>query len=172
VAVGTYEIRADIPSGGPIEAVASFTVTQPVPSWVATIIFKIDAIEAKLDSGGTFYTFVNNWFTGLDTKINAIKAKTDALPTMNSGAGSQTLAAGASITIVPNGTTPLLGTLCIQSNGTGYDVDVYTGTTWITVVESGAVNASYPVSGFGLRIHNDTTASRTVTYVVVYQQQP
>jgi hypothetical protein len=144
---------------------------------ITIILTAIEKIEAKLDSEVFGLAAIKIAidaidFSGLEDKIDAIAAKVDTLPTLDSDTGSPTLAAGASVTIVPSGATPLLGTLSIQSNGTGYDVDVYTGTGWITIVESGARNASYPVSGFGLRIVNDTTYSRTVTFVVVYQQGP
>jgi len=241
--VGVTNIDDDLPGGGTDILAAIQDIEDKLDSGVfgleaikdaidaidiSGLTTKIDAIEDKLDIGGTFYTFVDDWFTtiggyvdtevaailaavdtevaaikantdtivwaditaikgyvdtevaailaAVDTEVAAIKAKTDTLPTLNSSAGSQTLAAnGGSVTIVALGTTPLLGTLSIQSNGTngtGYDVDVYTGTTWITVVESGALKAAYPVSGFGLRITNDTTAQKIVTYVVVYHKGP
>jgi hypothetical protein len=187
VEVDTYPVQADIPTGGAVEASATFTVITegPRPDWVTTIITKIDAIAAKLDApNGTFYTFVKDWFMTIEGKLDnttygleAIKNAIDDIEVggggLASSAWSQTLAAGASIPIVPSGTTPILGTLSIQSTGTGYDVDVfYTGTTWITIVESGARNASYPLSGFGLRIVNDTRYSMIVTYAVVYHKGP
>ena len=40
---------------------------------------KLNAIEAKLDAGGTFYTFVNDWFTTIGGKLDAIKTKTETI---------------------------------------------------------------------------------------------
>jgi len=115
-------VLADIPTGGTIEASASFAVTPP-PS------------------------------PGL---------------LLGSARGEIILAAGMSVEVLIPGAIPFMGTIGIQSTGLRYDVDIWTTTAWSTVVEAGARNASYAVSGFGLRISNDTTESMTVSYVIVY----
>jgi hypothetical protein len=61
-----------------------------------------------------------------------------------------------------------MGTIGIQSTGLRYNVDIWNVTIWTTVVAAGARYASYPVSGFGLRITNDTITTMTISYVVVY----
>ena len=115
-------MRADIPSGGIVEASASFTVTAaPSPALL-----------------------------------------------LSSATGTIILAPGVSVDVLTPGASPFMGTLGIQSTGLRYDVDIWTGAAWSTVVEAGARNASYPVSGFGVRITNDTTTTITVSYVVVY----
>lgn len=98
--------------------------------------------------------------------------------------GSQTINKGASYTIIlpapqPVGAPPppyYLGTLGIYSTAAGYSVDVHTGTEWISVVTSGSTNASYPVSGVGLRITAPNAAnspsSITVKYVFVSVPTP
>jgi hypothetical protein len=88
-----------------------------------------------------------------------------------SAIGDIILTPGMSVEILPPGAIPFMGTICIQSTGLRYDVDIWTTTSWCTVVEAGARNASYAVSGFGLRLNNDTSASITVSYVVVYMRQ-
>ncbi len=122
---GIFQLRADIPFGGNIEASASFTIT-PAPS------------------------------PGLS---------------LSSAIGDIILTPGMSVEILPPGSSPFMGTICIQSTGLRYDVDIWTTTIWSTVVEAGARNASYAVSGFGLRLNNDTSESITVSYVVVYLRQ-
>ncbi|MFA4917385.1 MAG: GEVED domain-containing protein, partial [Syntrophales bacterium] len=121
-APGVYQIKADIPGGGSIEASASFVVIQP-PS---------------------------------------------AAVLLGSAQGEIILAPGASVNILTPGTAPFTGTISIESTGLRYHVDVWNGTAWMTVVKAGSRNASYAVSGFGLRISNGTTTSMTVGYVVVY----
>jgi hypothetical protein len=166
------------------------TVVQEIWDEVTALDFsgletKIDAIKAELDSSTYGLSAIKTEIHAIELKLDdpdhglvVIKTAIDDIEVggggLASSARSLTLAAGASVPIVPSGTTPILGTLSIQSTGTGYDVDVYTGTTpeSITVVESGARNASYPVSGFGLRIVNDTRYSMIVTYVVVYHSAP
>ena len=174
--VTNIEAKLDNPTYG---LAAIKAAIDAMASGLTGIKDEVHAIELKLDSPDFGLAAIKSAIDVIKTKTDAIdisglETKIDTLPTMNSSAGSQTLAATASVTIVAQGTTPLLGTLSIRSTGTGYDVDVYTGADygWITVVESGARNAPYPVSGFGLRIHNDTAYSRTVTYVVVYHQGP
>jgi hypothetical protein len=66
VPAGTYNIRADIPPGPPLEASAPIVVAAP---GFAALMAAIQDIEAKLDPGGAFYTFVNNWFTFIDNKL-------------------------------------------------------------------------------------------------------
>jgi hypothetical protein len=82
-------------------------------------------------------------------------------------------------TTTGRGATPppyYLGTLGIYSTAAGYSVDVHTGTEWISVVTSGSTNASYPVSGVGLRITAPNAAnspsSITVKYVFVSVPTP
>jgi hypothetical protein len=66
VPAGTYNIRADIPPGPPLEASAPIVVAAP---GFAALMAAIQDIEAKLDPGGAFYTFVNNWFTTINNKL-------------------------------------------------------------------------------------------------------
>ena len=66
VPAGTYNIRADIPPGPPLEASAPIVVAAP---GFAALMAAIQDIEAKLDPGGAFYTFVNNWFTIINNKL-------------------------------------------------------------------------------------------------------
>jgi hypothetical protein len=220
VAAGTYNIRADVPSGGAVEASASFVVVVPVAAITLTpttgnpgtvinitgsnfavntagnIWFDSDG-DSILDPGENFIA-VTTTATGtipgattlsapsvaalnysvradipVGTPVEAsaifqVTAAPPAVPQIFSVSGTANLAAGASVNIVAPAATPFFGTLSIQSTRANYDVDVvYTGTAWITVVETGALNASYSVSGFGLRISNDTTAAMTVTYVFV-----
>ncbi len=120
-----YKVLGDIPTGGTVEASASFAVTPP-PS------------------------------PGL---------------LLGSVRGEIILAPGIIVEVLAPGALPFMGTMGIQSTGLRYDVDIWTTTAWSTVVEAGVRNASYSVSGFGLRINNDTTESMTVTYVIVYLRQ-
>ncbi|MFQ5821162.1 MAG: hypothetical protein ACE5I5_14310, partial [Candidatus Heimdallarchaeota archaeon] len=48
-----------------------------VNTWFTTIDGEVDAIETKLDLGGSFYTFVNDWFTTIDGEVDAIETKLD-----------------------------------------------------------------------------------------------
>jgi hypothetical protein len=125
VAPQVYQVLGDIPTGGTVEASASFAVTPP-------------------PSAGLL---------------------------LGSARGEIILAPGMSVEVLVPGVTPFMGTIGIQSTGLRYDVDIWTTTAWSTVVEAGARNASYAVSGFGLRISNDTTESMTVSYVIVYLRQ-
>jgi hypothetical protein len=122
VPLGTYQVRADIPGGGTVEASASFTLTQPPEQAVS----------------------------------------------LSSAIGDGILASGDSVEVLSPDTLPFMGTIGIQSTGLRYDVDIWTGTSWNTIVEAGARNASYSVSGLGLRISNDTTETMTVSYMLVY----
>jgi hypothetical protein len=84
VPAGTYNIRADIPPGSPLEDSAPIVVAAPGFAALMAAISEVsaklgtfgpgetvksllDAIEAKLDPGGAFYTFVDNWFTTIIT---------------------------------------------------------------------------------------------------------
>ena len=87
---------------------------------------------------------------------------------LSSAIGDIILAPSTFVDVLAPGTLPFMGTIGIQSTGLRYHVDVWTGTVWNTVVGAGARNVSYPVSGFGLRITNDTTTTMTVSYVFVY----
>jgi hypothetical protein len=86
VAAGTYFIRVDIPPGSPIEASAPVVVAAPgfaaLMAAISDVSAKLgtfgpgetvksllDDIETKLDPGGAFYTFVNNWFTTINNKL-------------------------------------------------------------------------------------------------------
>jgi hypothetical protein len=120
-----YQVRADIPTGGSVEASASFSVSPP-PS------------------------------PGL---------------LLGSARGEIILAPGMSVEVLATGSIAFMGTIGIQSTGLRYDIDIWTTIAWSTVVEAGTRNASYSVSGFGLRISNDTTESMTVSYVIVYLRQ-
>ncbi|MGD0353801.1 MAG: IPT/TIG domain-containing protein, partial [Dehalococcoidia bacterium] len=122
IAAGVYQVLADIPSGGSVEAAASFTVVLPPSPGVL----------------------------------------------LGSARGDIILAPGVSVDIITPSTLPFMGTIGIQSTGLRYNVDVWNVTIWTTVVAAGARYASYPVSGFGLRINNDTTTTMTISYVVVY----
>lgn len=55
---------------------------QSIESTIADLQTEVDAIEAKLDPGGAFSVFVENWFTTIQTAIanaqNAIVAEIDA----------------------------------------------------------------------------------------------
>ena len=66
VPAGTYNIRADIPPGPPLEASAPIVVAAP---GFAALMAAIMDIEAKLDPGGAFYTFVNNGFTTINNNL-------------------------------------------------------------------------------------------------------
>jgi len=121
----SYQVRADIPTGGSVEASASFSVSPP-PS------------------------------PGL---------------LLGSARGEIILAPEMSVEVLAPGSIAFMGTIGIQSTGLRYDVDIWTTIAWSTVVEAGTRNASYSVSGFGLRISNDTTESMTVSYVIVYLRQ-
>jgi hypothetical protein len=203
VAAGVYPVQADIPTGGAIEAFANFTVTtappSPEPAWVTTIINKIDAIEAKLDMHGTFYTFVDNWFTTIkgyvqvinwaditaikaeinntDHGLAAIKTAIDAIGVGGGGVQSASatgvgLLRNASSEIIPVGTEAFWGQLTVQSTYAGYNIEVWDGNSWAPVVPSGTVAHSVALSGFGLRILNDTFYTITVDYVFVYHSAP
>jgi hypothetical protein len=87
---------------------------------------------------------------------------------LGSARGEIILAPGASVDVIAPSASPFMGTIGIQSTGLRYNVDIWNVTVWATVVAAGARNASYPVSGFGLRITNDTTTTMTISYVVVY----
>jgi hypothetical protein len=86
VPAGTYNIRADIPPGPPLEDSAPIIVAAPGFAAIMAAISEVsaklgtfgpgesvksllDAIEAKLDPGGAFYTFVNNMFTTINNKL-------------------------------------------------------------------------------------------------------
>jgi hypothetical protein len=75
VAPGSYVIAANGTTfaGGSNRATATFTVG----SFETIIVEKLDEIEAKLDVGGAFYTFVNNWFTSIQGTLNQVKAKVE-----------------------------------------------------------------------------------------------
>jgi hypothetical protein len=152
---GEPQVAVTSTAAGAIPAGTTLTV----PSVAAAVY----TVYADIPTGGAIEASAN--FT-----VTVPPPPPPVAPALYSASGTVTLAAGASQSIIAIGAKPFMGTICIQSNATGYDVDVSTGTAWITVVEVGAVNASYPVSGFGLRIVNDTTAAKTITYVVVYLQ--
>jgi|GEM_PF-5673724 len=67
---GTYYIRADAyPYYPPAIASAPFIV-RTVWEKLLDIQDEISDIQAKLESGGSFYTFVNNWFETIETTIS------------------------------------------------------------------------------------------------------
>jgi hypothetical protein len=122
-------------------------------------------VQADIPTGGAIEAFANFTVTSAPPPPPPPAC---IPPCLYNAADTVTLAKNASVDIIPQSADDFMGTLCITSNATGYDVRVYTGTAWITVVETGAVRACSPVSGFGLRISNDTTATKTLNYVVVY----
>jgi hypothetical protein len=75
VAPGSYVIAANGTTfvGGSNRATATFTVG----SFETIIVEKLDEIEAKVDVGGAFYTFVNNWFTSIQGTLNHVEAKVE-----------------------------------------------------------------------------------------------
>jgi hypothetical protein len=85
IAPGSYTITALGSSGnagGSNKATAPFTVA----GFETVILERIEDIEAKLDVGGSFYTFVNNWFLTIkgyvddvETMLEQVKAKTDTI---------------------------------------------------------------------------------------------
>jgi len=80
------------------------------------VLNAIAEIEAKLDVGGTFYTFVNTWFTTIGTKLDAIKAKTDLInwadiTTIKSDVSAIKSAVGAPL-------PPIEGTVTCTTGGT------------------------------------------------------
>lgn len=206
----------------------------PITYDLGDIQSMLEDIEAKLDSDpdGTFYTFVNNWFTTIkdyvkvinwtdvtDIKtaigtinISSIKAKTDdivwsnitdiktqtdklgdatiglaaikdAIGNNNGGGGGVVSASDTNVSIARNSQTAgviileseqaFWGQLTVQSNRAGYNIEVWDGDSWVRVVSSGTVAHSVALSGFGLRIFNDTTYSTIeVDYVFVYHSAP
>ena len=54
----------------------------------------------------------------------------------------------------------------------GYNIEVWDGDSWATVVSYGQTVQSIQLSGFGLRILNDTYYTITVDYVFVYNSAP
>ena len=218
VSPGTFRVLTDIPSGGSIEATASFTVpmssitlspTSGVPGTVITITgngFTSDTAGwVWFDSNGNgardtgepqvSMTTTTAGFipTGVTLTVPAVAPQVyqvlGDIPTggtaeasasftvtpppsagllLGSARGEIILAPGASVDVLVPSAIPFMGTIGIQSTGLRYHVDVWTGTVWNTVVGAGSRNASHPVSGFGLRITNNTDTSMTVSYMLVY----
>jgi hypothetical protein len=100
VAAGTYFIRVDIPPGSPIEASAPVVVAAPgfaaLMAAISDVSAKLgtfgpgetvksllDDIEAKLDPGGAFYTFVNNWFTTINNKLGTFSGSDTVASLLN-----------------------------------------------------------------------------------------
>jgi hypothetical protein len=100
VAAGTYFIRVDIPPGSPIEASAPVVVAAPgfaalmaaindVSNKLGTfgpgetVKSLLDDIEDKLDPGGAFYTFVNNWFTTINNKLGTFSGSDTVASLLN-----------------------------------------------------------------------------------------
>jgi uncharacterized protein YjbI with pentapeptide repeats len=165
---------------------------------VRAIEFKLDI--NKLDMHGAFYTFVDNWFTtikgyvqvinwaditaikaeinNIDHGLAAIKTAVDAIGTGGGGGVQSTSATGvgllrnASSEIIPVGTEAFWGQLTVGSTYAGYNIEVWDGNSWAPVVPSGGTAQSIPLSGFGLRILNDTFYTITVDYVFVYHSAP
>jgi hypothetical protein len=151
-----------------------------VDTWFTTLQTKIDAMQTDVTAiKAVTDTLSTANIAAMGTNITAIKAKTDLITAGSTGGVTQTSVAGSalplaastgSITVVAQGTTAIQGTISVQSSKVGYKVQVYTGSAWIPVVASGALNGSYPISGFGVKITNATTTAMTVDYVIVYQK--
>jgi len=152
-----------------------WSVLQAITSMLAEI-------EAKLDSGGTFYNFVDNWFKTIKgyvevinwADITAIKAKTDTIQpaVFSAKATDVSIAVGGSCVIVPEGTQGFWGQLTVESTNIGYNIEVWDGDSWLPIITFGARAESIPVSGLGLRILNDGRVAMTVDYVFVYHLAP
>jgi len=179
---------------------------------ITAIWDEVYAIELKLDVGGTFYTFVDDWFTIIKGTIDAIKAKTDtivwsditdiktevtniegklddpghglaviksAIDDIGVGDGLNSAAApnvviarNAAVVITPASPQAFWGQLTVESTRSGYNIEVWDGDSWLPVVPSGGTAQSVQLSGFGLRIFNDTYYTITVDYVFVYHLAP
>jgi len=168
---------------------------------ITDIKTEVTNIEAKLDVNGTFYTFVNNWFTTIKTASDAIKAKTDtivwsditsiqdelanttyglsaiktAIDDIEGGGGGVASANDTDVSITRNAARVIIpisdqafwGQLTVQSTRSGYNIEVWDGDSWLPVVPSGTTAHSVALSGFGLRLYNDTYSTITVDYVFV-----
>jgi hypothetical protein len=70
---GTYTVRVVDTGLSNVFADRPLSVATPetlaILSLLSTINTEVLNIEAKLDPGGAFYTFVNNWFTFIDNKL-------------------------------------------------------------------------------------------------------
>ena len=184
-----------------------------IPITLGDIQSMLEDIEAKLDIGGPFYTFVNDWFTTIKDAIGGFKAKTDTInwgditaiktevdnieaklddkdyglaaikAAIEVGGGGVVSASDTNVSIargtanakviIAQDTKAFWGQLTVESTRTGYNIEVYDGDSWVPVVSSGTRAHSVALSGFGLRILNDTYySSITVDYVFVYHSAP
>jgi len=82
------------------------------------------------------------------------------------------LVRNAAEVIIEEDSPAFWGQLTVQSTRAGYNIEVYDGDSWLPVVPSGTVAHSVALSGFGLRILNDTYYAITVDYVFVYHSAP
>jgi hypothetical protein len=64
---GTYTVTASDTAGNTAEA--TFTIASPE---AAQILQAIDEVEKKLDAGGAFYNFVNDWFKSISNTLDGI----------------------------------------------------------------------------------------------------
>jgi hypothetical protein len=150
-----------------------------VDNWFTTIKTAVDAIKAKTDTivWGDITT-IKSEVTSTDHGLAAIKTAVDAIPGGGGGVSSAadtdvSIARNAAAVIVPQGSQAFWGQLTVQSTAAGYNIEVYDGDSWLAVVPSGGKAQSSQVSGFGLRIYNDTSAATiTVDYVFVYHLAP
>ena len=133
-------------------------VTLTVPTGAAPLVYQV---LGDIPTGGTAEASASF----------AVTPPPSAGLLLGSARGEIILAPGASVDVLVPSAIPFMGTIGIQSTGLRYDVDIWTTTAWSTVVEAGARNASCAVSGFGLRISNDTAESMMVSYVIVYLRQ-
>jgi hypothetical protein len=138
----------------------------------------IGAIKAKTDTiNWADITTIKTEVTSDEHGLAAIKEAIDAIatpppPALKASAIDVSIARNVSREIVSAGAQAFWGQLTVQSTYAGYNIEVWDGDSWVPVVPVGGTAQSTQVSGFGLRILNDTYYTITVDYVFVYHSAP
>jgi len=149
---------------------------------ITSIGVKIDAIKAKTDT--------INWddITGIKTQTDKLGDATiglaaikDAIDNISVGGGGGAMSAigqdvtitrGSSVVILPIGTHASMGQLTIQSSGSGYNIEVWDGDSWLPIKAAGLTVDTITLSGLGFRIYNDLSSPISLDYVFVYNTAP